>query len=67
MESIGIKPNGTGAKNNERSIVPAKKEPRINKLRITPDTTTYSWKKNKQYYRQDNQNKNVCIYQGPKD
>ncbi len=38
------------------------KEPKINKLRITPDTTTLAWQQ--KLYRQDNANKNVCIYQG---
>ncbi len=33
-----------------------------NKFQITPDTTTYAWKQ--KLYRQDNANKNVCIYQG---
>ena len=61
QKSNGIKPNGTGAPNKERSIVPAKKEPIINKLRITPDTTTLAW--SRKLYRQDNANKNVCIYQ----
>jgi hypothetical protein len=37
-------------------------EPEINSLRITPDTTTCAWKD--KLYRQDNSNKNFCIYQG---
>ncbi len=72
QEAIGVEPNIKGVLNNNSEIVPEKKkleirdirmeEPKVNKLRITPDTTTPAWSKNK--YRQDNANKNVCIYQG---
>ena len=34
----------------------------IEKLKITPDTTTYAWTMNKAY-RQDNENKKLCIVQ----
>ncbi len=69
QEAIGLEPNRIQAVNNEPKIVLEKKkqeikeikmeEPKINKLRITPDTTTFAWKQ--KTYRQDKVNKNICI------
>jgi hypothetical protein len=39
-----------------------KTEKNENKFQISPDKTTYVWKQN--FYRLDNPNKKVCIYQG---